>query len=150
MPTTKVGDDAWLIPLLLSVYDARTWADDCSLKIRMDTVIDGGIDMLATRLSDGRTLAIEHTMIEPFVGEKDDFYKHCEGLQGALRADKSLLVPGFLVHINLPVRVVPHKKYLQGIIDDVSRWPPTKPFVSGGYVPTAVSLSKPSGRRAND
>ena len=32
-----------------------------------------GVELLATRRSDGKTLAVEHTLLEPFVGEKGDF-----------------------------------------------------------------------------
>jgi hypothetical protein len=46
-----------------------TWAD--ADKDWVDRRKDGGVEMLARRSSDGKTLAIEHTLIQPFVSDKE-------------------------------------------------------------------------------
>ena len=55
--------------------------------------MDCGVEMIATRKSDGLKIAIEHTLIEPFVGEKTDFHSHFKELAIQLRADQSLMEP---------------------------------------------------------
>jgi hypothetical protein len=122
MPTPKEGRDSRLLDLFLSVYDDGTWANGLSDKDRPESRADGGVDKAATRKLDGLRLAIEHTLIEPFEGEKTDFHKHFKSLQAALRTDDTLRVPGFALYLNVPVRVVPHKKHLQGIIHDIAEW----------------------------
>jgi hypothetical protein len=55
--------------MLLSACDSNAWQDATS-----DWVADtlgGAVELIATR-SDGMRLAIEHTLIQPFVGEKLD------------------------------------------------------------------------------
>ena len=51
------------------------------------------VDMLATRKADGTTLAVEHTIIEPFVGDKEDFASFGPAFL-AIEQDHSLLMPG--------------------------------------------------------
>ena len=70
MPTKSRREDTF-IERFLSAYENGSWAD---AKICwLDKKIDGAVEALATRRSDGKTLAIEHTIIEPFVSDKEDF-----------------------------------------------------------------------------
>jgi hypothetical protein len=71
VPTTGIRAEDKLIDLFLTVYDDCSWAGQLSVKVSPERTVDGGVEMLATRASDGQKLAIEHTLIEPFVGEKD-------------------------------------------------------------------------------
>jgi hypothetical protein len=66
MPTKPRPEDVF-IEAFLSAYEDLSWAD--ADKDWVDRRIDGGVEMLATRKSDGKTLAIEHTVAQPFVGE---------------------------------------------------------------------------------
>ena len=84
--------------------------------------MDCGVEMIATRKSDGLKIAIEHTLIEPFVGEKTDFHSHFKELAIQLRADQSLMEPGTALYVNAPVNVLPRRADWQGIIADVSAW----------------------------
>jgi hypothetical protein len=34
--------------------------------------MDAGVELFATRKSDKETLALKHTLIEPFIGDKSD------------------------------------------------------------------------------
>ncbi len=55
----------------LSASENYAWAD--AQVDLLDKGIDKAVEVLVTRRSDGKTLAIEHTIIEPFVGDKEDF-----------------------------------------------------------------------------
>ena len=119
MPTTgKRGEDA-LIELFLRVYEGRSWAGHLSRHEYPERVKDGGVEIIATQVATGRTLAIEHTVIEPFVGEKTDFHETFQELQRQLRADDSLKEPGVALYVDAPVSVLPKGVPWQPIIDDV-------------------------------
>jgi len=92
MPTTGDRFEDKLIELFMSVYDENKWAGDLSVRTSPEKLMDGGVELVATRKSDKETLAIEHTLIEPFVGDKSDFHKHFKELALALNADESLKV----------------------------------------------------------
>jgi hypothetical protein len=66
MPSKPRPEDVF-IEAFLSACDDLSWAD--AEKDWVDRRIDGGVEMLAKRKSDGKTLAIEHTLIQPFVGD---------------------------------------------------------------------------------
>src|SRR5439155_20475530 len=58
MPTTGIRTEDKMIDLFLTVYDDCSWAGPLSVKISPERANDGGVEMLATRASDGRKLAI--------------------------------------------------------------------------------------------
>jgi hypothetical protein len=64
-------------------------------------VEDGGIDGFAKRL-DGETLAIEHTVVEPFVGDIAD-QSEMLPVFPLIEDDRSLLVPGIWIRLFVPV-----------------------------------------------
>ena len=70
MPTKERREDVF-IKAFLTAYEDLSWSD-CH-QSWVDKQADKGVEMLATRKSDGKTLAIEHTVIEPFVKEKESF-----------------------------------------------------------------------------
>src|SRR5438552_15619191 len=72
MPTRPSREDDFIGPFL-SAYEDGNWADSEATKPDAIDRINPAVDKLATRKSDGRTLAIEHTIIEPFIGDKEDF-----------------------------------------------------------------------------
>ena len=90
VPTTGFRAEDKTIDLFLSVYENRSWAEPLSKSISPERTVDGGVERLATRIRDGQTLAIEHTLIEPFIGDKTDFHSHFKRLAQQLRADESL------------------------------------------------------------
>lgn len=122
MPTTGIRTEDKLINLFLTVYEDCSWAGELSAKVSPERTVDGGVEMLATRASDGQKLAIEHTLIEPFVGEKTDFHSHYQELARQLKADESLQVPGFSIALEAPVHVLPRGSDWQAIINDVRLW----------------------------
>jgi hypothetical protein len=119
VPTTvKRGEDA-LIELFLRMYEAGSWAGDLSRREYPERVKDGGVEIIATQVTTGRTLAIEHTVIEPFIGEKNDFHKNFQELQRQLRADDSLKESGVALYVDAPVNVLPKGVSWPPIIEDV-------------------------------
>lgn len=119
VPTTgKRGEDA-LIELFLRMYEARSWAGDLSRREYPERVKDGGVEIIATQVTTGRKLAIEHTLIEPFIGDKKDFHENFQELQRQLRADDSLKECGVALYVDAPVNVLPKGVSWQPIIDDV-------------------------------
>lgn len=119
MPTTgKRGEDA-LIELFLRRFEAGSWAGDLSKREYPERVKDGGVEIIATQVATGRRLAIEHTVIEPFIGEKKDFHENFQELQRQLRAEGSLKESGVALYVDAPVNVLPKGVSWQPIIDDV-------------------------------
>jgi hypothetical protein len=100
MPTTKVRRENALIDLFLSAYERNSWAD-CD-QIPMDQIKDGAVEILATRKSDGKTLAIEHTLIEGFLGDREDLHRF-ESSIVCISEDRSLIVPEKAIYVYIPV-----------------------------------------------
>ena len=69
MPT-KLRRENVFIERFLSAYEDFSWS---KAAIRwLDEEKDGAVEALAVR-PDGKTVALEHTIIEPFTAEKEDF-----------------------------------------------------------------------------
>ena len=95
MPTVFRRENTF-IERFLSAYENHSWAD---AEIRwLDQETDSAVEALATRKSDRETLAIEHTIIEPFVKEKEDF-AFFEAAFLKIEQDTTLLVPGRWVQV---------------------------------------------------
>jgi hypothetical protein len=92
MPTTARREDT-LIGLFVSAYEDCSWADAINEQPDKIERTRPAVDWLAKRQSDGKTLAIEHTIIEPFFGEKRDFASF-EAAFLEIERDVSLPVPG--------------------------------------------------------
>jgi hypothetical protein len=122
IPTKPRPEDVF-IEAFLSAYEDLSWAN--ADKDWVDRRIDGGVELLATRKSDGKTLAIEHTVAQPFVGEIEDYRVFFEPSFLKLEADKSLIVPDRWIQIFVPARTLEgHKKpeARAGIIQAVHDW----------------------------
>jgi hypothetical protein len=123
MPTPSRREDIF-IGLFLSAYENRSWAD--ALHQQPDKIerTKPAVDWLAKRKSDGKTLAIEHTIIEPFDGEKADFAAFKTAFL-AIEGDTSLPVGGRYIRVFVPVGALQnqHKKLARGaIVQSVHRW----------------------------
>ena len=121
MPTSFRTENTF-ISLLPSAYENYSWAD---AKIDwLDTRMDNAVEVLVTRTSDGKTLAIEHTIIEPFVSDKEDFAFFAAAFLG-IENDKSLLVPGRWIQVFVPVGALqnqPKKMAQDAIVQSVHGW----------------------------
>jgi hypothetical protein len=106
MPTSSRREDTF-ISLFLSAYENYSWAN---AEIDwLDKRMDSAVEVLATRKTDGKTLAIEHTIVEPFVGDKQDF-AFFEAAFLAIENDKSLLVPGRWIQVFVPVGTLQNQR----------------------------------------
>src|SRR5207253_458206 len=96
MPTKPRREDR-LIAMFLSAYEDDTWAG--ATIDWLDQRQDGAVEAVARR-SEGRTLAIEHTLIEFFPGERTDLERFKPFLR--IESDESLSVPGKIIYVNVP------------------------------------------------
>src|ERR1051325_6651928 len=102
MPTGSRREDRF-IDLFLSAYEGGSWRD--AHIDRPEKTQDNAVEAIATRRSDSKTVAIEHTVIEPFVGEKGDLAQFAPAFE-KLKSDKSLLVPDRITHVFVPVGIL--------------------------------------------
>ena len=99
VPTKPRPEDVF-IAAFLSAYEDLTWAD--AEKDWLDRRIDDAVEMLATRSSDGKTLAIEHTLIQPFVSDKEDFAFFGPSFL-KIEDDRALIVADKWIQVFVPV-----------------------------------------------
>jgi hypothetical protein len=122
MPTTARREDTY-IGLFVSAYENHSWAK--ALNEQPDKIerTRPAVDWLAKRQSDGKTLAIEHTIIEPFIGEKRDFASF-EAAFLEIESDTSLPVAGRWIRVFVPVGVLQNqtKAAQDGIVESVRGW----------------------------
>lgn len=122
MPTVMRREND-IIKRFLRGYDGKFWS---GAKIDLlDTRMDKAVEVLATRPSDGLRLAIEHTIIEPFVGEKGDFAEFLKAGFLSLEQDQSLHVPGTWIRVDVQVGAIhghPTTAAQRAIISGVRDW----------------------------
>ena len=150
MPTKSRREDTF-IERFLSAYENGSWAD---AKIYwLDKKIDGAVDALATRRSDCKTLAIEHTIIEPFVSEKEDF-AFFEDAFLRIEKDRSLLVPGRWIQVFVPVGTLRNERKQasqDAIVNAVHSWLKTKRLsLRDGYSEHRCAITGVPGKPAFD
>lgn len=101
MPT-KLRRENTFIERFLSAYEDFSWSNAA---IRwLDEEKDRAVEALATR-PDGRTLAVEHTIIEPFTAEKEDFAFFRKAFLD-IEKDSSLIVPQRWIETLVPVGIL--------------------------------------------
>ena len=96
MPTSSRREDT-IINLFVSAYEDCAWKNSCI--DWLDRVTDGAVDALITR-TDGKSLAIEHTLIESFVDERTDLERFKNFL--CIEDDPALCQADRIVDINVP------------------------------------------------
>jgi hypothetical protein len=106
-----------LIKIFLSAYEDNSWAN-CSLDW-LDKRKDGEPECLATR-SDRKTLVIEHTLIQPFLKDKEDFARSKRFQR--IEADKSLIIPGRIIYVNVPVGALQKGSCWDAVVKIVHAW----------------------------
>lgn len=102
MPGTR--EDPF-IKQFLAAYEDGSWGNAAVGKPDALDRTNPAVDQLATRKSDRKTLAIEHTIIEPFAGDKADLATF-EATFLKIEKDTSLIVPGRWLQIFVPVGVL--------------------------------------------
>ena len=123
MSARSKREEHFIVPFL-SAYEDGTWAD--AEKTTPDAIdrVNPAVDKLAIRKLDGKVLAIEHTIIEPFIGDKEDF-AFFEATLLKIEADQSLAVPGRHIQVFVPVgslRNQPQKNERDAIARSIQDW----------------------------
>jgi hypothetical protein len=120
MPSKPGRDDEVFVKLFVSAYENFAWKD--SHICWLDQEQDGAVEALVTR-PDRKTMAIEHTLIEPFVGDKSDFAAFDRSL-AALRNDQSLAVPNAGIEVYIPAGTMDGQKPAMRnlIVQSVRAW----------------------------
>jgi len=80
-------------------FKVKEWADDAERN-------RPAVEAIAVDESSGKRLAIEHTLLQPFVGEKEDSHRFLTVI-GNLEKDDSLRVPGHMIDISFRVGAIP-------------------------------------------
>jgi hypothetical protein len=96
----KQGKERSLLTRFLLAYEKGTWAD-----AKLDWVderLDGAVELVATRQSDGSTLAIEQTVIQPHPREKEDFARFDRAFTAHL-GDPSLRLTDSFLYVDIPM-----------------------------------------------
>jgi hypothetical protein len=123
MPATARREDAF-INLFISAYEEGSWAD--AVHVQPDKIerTKPAVDWFAKRACDGDTVAIEHTIIEPFVEEKRDFALFETAFLGIER-EADLAVAGRWIQVFVPVGILrnQHDHLARGaIVKSVQEW----------------------------
>lgn len=92
-----------LLEMLLSEYENGAWRN--AAPDWVEERMDGAVEVIATR-SDGQTLAIEHTIVQPFVGEKSDSNAFMQAF-GCIEKNPDLLVVERSMTVVIPVGAIP-------------------------------------------
>jgi hypothetical protein len=115
---SKPGREDALIHLFLSAYEDGAWADAAWDPVERHT--PGTVEGIATR-SDGSTLAIEHTLIEPFKGDKADFARFERALL-KIEQDRSLVIRERSTEVFVPVGTLRTGDDWSRIAADIHQW----------------------------
>lgn len=116
-------DDAF-IKQFLSAYETGSWETATLVKPDAIDRKNPAVDQLAERESDGKKLAIEHTIIEPFEKEKEDFASFSKADFASIEKDQSLSVPGLWIEVFVPVGTLHHQPLnaRRAIVGSVHDW----------------------------
>jgi len=96
---TKARPENTIITLFVSAYENGSWKN--AQLTFPDQEQDGGIDGLAVR-ADGEQLAIEHTIVEPFLGDIAD-QAEMTPMFPSVENDASLVVPDIWIRVFVPI-----------------------------------------------
>ncbi len=120
----EVTREDHFIKLFLSAYENGSWADADVTKPDAIDRTNPAVDQLATKRSDGKLLAIEHTIIEPFTSEKSDFASFSKADFLGIEGDSSLPVPGQWISIFVPVGILDKQPIAarKAIVQSVHDW----------------------------
>ena len=118
MPAKNKRDTA-LIRLFVSAYENGTWGAD-ELQIP-DEQFDGAIDGFVERKSDGRRLAIEHTLIQPYVEDRADLAWFKQNFL-PMHQEASLHVPARVTQIFIDAKAIRSEPTLKGAPAVVHEW----------------------------
>jgi hypothetical protein len=100
MAQIRVYPERPLIAMFLSGYEQGTWRDAALNWI--EETEENAVEVIATR-ADGNTLALEHTLVELFAGEKYDSTIFTEAFESRIEKNPELTIPGRALDVMIPV-----------------------------------------------
>src|SRR4051812_35907324 len=106
MPAKSGRDEQVFVRLFVSAYENFAWVG--SRIDPLDEQLDGAIEALITR-ADGQSMAIEHTLIQPFLNEMTDLARF-EPVIRRIADDKSLAVPDTGITVYVPFGILDGQK----------------------------------------
>lgn len=98
--TPRVYPERALITMFLSGYEGGAWKDAALNWI--EETEENAVEVIATR-ADGKTLALEHTLIELFAGEKYDSTIFIEAFESRIEKNPALIIAGRALDVMIPV-----------------------------------------------
>lgn len=107
-----------IIEMFLSAYENDAWKD-ASLDW-VEERQDGAVEVIATK-TDRTTLALEHTLIQPFVGEKFDSEAFVRAF-GRIEKNPALVVPERTLDVIIPVHGIPRGYDWDEVGKDLLEW----------------------------
>jgi hypothetical protein len=120
MPASPGRNEEVFIRLFVSAYENFSWSG--SQIDFPDQEKDGAIDGLIKR-ADGKTMAIEHTLIQPFVDDREDFAAF-KKVFPSIEDDQSLAVADTEIIVYVPVGILHYQKSAQQdlIVKSIRSW----------------------------
>src|SRR5579862_5977898 len=118
MPVKTEPKERPIIRMLLSACDDGSWE-----RADLDWVEekqDGAVEVIATR-ADGTRLALEHTLIQPFVGEKFDSEVFMRAF-GRIERNPTLTLPERHLDVIIPVNAIPKGYDWDNVGQDLLNW----------------------------
>jgi hypothetical protein len=118
MPVKAEPKERPIIRMLLFACDNGAWQ-----QAHLDWVEekqDGAVEVIATR-TDGARLALEHTLIQPFVGEKFDSEVFMRAL-GRIEKNPALTIPERHLDVIIPVNAIPNGYNWDDVGQDLLDW----------------------------
>jgi hypothetical protein len=118
MPVKTEPRERPIIRMLLSACDNGAWqhADLDWVEEKQD----GAVEVIATR-ADGTQLALEHTLIQPFVGEKFDSEVFMRAF-GRIEKNAALTLPGRNLDVIIQVHAIPKGYDWDEVGKDLFNW----------------------------
>jgi hypothetical protein len=118
MPVKTEPRERPIIKMLLSACGDGAW-EDASLDW-VEEKQDGAVEVVATRPDDAK-LALEHTLIQPFVGEKFDSEMFMKAF-GRIENNSSLVIPERALDVIIPLHAIPKGHNWEEVGKELLSW----------------------------
>ncbi len=119
MPEPRVYPERPLIEMFLAGYEQGEWK---GAKLNwVEETEENAVEVIATR-DDGKTLALEHTLIELFVGEKYDSTIFTEAFEPRIEKNPEFIISGRALNVMIPVGALVGVKDRDGAGEALLAW----------------------------
>jgi hypothetical protein len=154
MAEPRVYPERPLIEMFLFGYEQGAWKD--SKRNWVEETEENAVEVIATR-DDGKTLALEHTLIELFVGEKYDSTILSEAFEPRIEKNPEFIISGRALNVMIPVGALVGVKDRDGAGEALLAWmranhasiPPgesEQTIMIGGSLPLRVKFKSDGSR----